>query len=129
AVLSDLEITAIHQDRSGRLWLGTRKGLVRWDEPDRKVFTTHDGLSSDEVRAIADDLEGNLWIGTVGGGLNRLRLRDSQFTSFGEPGGLPSKDISSLYVDGEGVLWVGTDGNGLARFHQNKWTRYTIGDG
>lgn len=119
-------ILAIHEDRSGRLWLGTPKGLVRRDEKDWKVFTTADGLSSDEVQALADDSEGNLWIGTAGGGLNRLR--DGKFTSYHVPDGLPSEDVYSLYVDGGGVLWAGTRA-GLGRWHEGKWTHYTTREG
>jgi ligand-binding sensor domain-containing protein/signal transduction histidine kinase len=125
----NLEVSAIHQDRQGQLWLGTQGGLVRWDERAWKAFTTRDGLSSDIVRAIADDAEGNLWIGTEGGGLNRLRLRDSQITLFRkQDGGLPNDNISSLWSDIEGVLWVGTS-SGLARFQGGKWTRYTTRNG
>jgi ligand-binding sensor domain-containing protein len=120
-------VLAIHQDRSGLLWFGTRGGLVRRDEREWRRFTTRDGLTSNEVPAIADDADGSLWIGTRGGGLNRLR--DGQFTSFRQKDGLPIEDISSLTVDQEGVLWVGTDGGGLARFHGGSWTRYTTREG
>jgi ligand-binding sensor domain-containing protein/signal transduction histidine kinase len=120
-------VQAIHRDRQGRLWLGTRSGLARRDGVAWRMFTTRDGLSADVVRAIADDAEGNLWIGTEGGGLNRLR--DGQFTAFRRGDGLPSEDVSSLWVDSDGVLWIGTGGSGLVRFHRGQWTRYTTREG
>ncbi len=120
-------ILAIHQDRAGRLWLGTRGGLVRWNGVEPTVFTTREGLTSDVIRAIADDAEGNLWVGTEGGGLNSFR--DGHFTSFRNQDGHPGQNISSLYVDGESVLWVGTDGSGLGRLHGGKWARYTTQEG
>lgn len=120
-------VLAIHQDRRGRLWLGTQGGLACEENGDWKVFGTRDGLSADEVWAIADDLEGNLWIGTREGGLNRLH--NGQFNSFHKQDGLPGEDISSLYVDHEGVLWVGTFGSGLGRLSGGRWTRYTTRDG
>jgi ligand-binding sensor domain-containing protein/signal transduction histidine kinase len=120
-------IRAMHQDRQGRLWLGTQGGLVHWVGPSSKPLTTRHGLSADDVWALAEDGEGNLWIGTRGGGLNRLR--DGQFTAFHKADGLPSEDISSLYADADGVLWIGTFGSGLARLHGGKWTRYTTRDG
>lgn len=120
-------VQAIHQDRRGRLWLGTQSGLVRLDEREGRVFTTRDGLSSEVVTAIADDRLENLWVGTEAGGLNRLR--DGQFTSFRKQAdGLPSDNISSLWVDGEEVLWIGTS-SGLARWHAGQWTRYTTREG
>jgi signal transduction histidine kinase len=120
----DTRVSAIFQDRAGRLWLGTQGGLLRRD--DLKLFTTRDGLSADDVRAIAEDREGNLWVGTEGGGLNRLR--DGHFTCFTRTNGLPGNSIKALKVDSDGVLWVATSG-GLARFHGGKWTRYSKKEG
>ena len=120
----DWSVSAIFQDRAGRLWLGTQGGLLRLD--DLKLFTTRDGLSADDVRAIAEDREGNLWIGTEGGGLNRLR--DGRFTCFTKTNGLPGNSVSAAEVDSEGVLWVATSG-GLARFGGGKWTHYSKKEG
>jgi signal transduction histidine kinase/ligand-binding sensor domain-containing protein len=120
----DRNISAIFQDRAGRLWLGTQGGLLRFE--DLKLFTTRDGLSANDVRAIAEDREGDLWVGTEGGGLDRLR--DGRFTCFTRTNGLPGNSISALEVDAEGVLWVATSG-GLARFHGGKWTTYSKKEG
>jgi ligand-binding sensor domain-containing protein/signal transduction histidine kinase len=120
----DQGVSAIFQDRAGRVWLGTQGGLLRFD--DLKLFTTRDGLSSDDVRAIAEDPEGSLWVGTEGGGLNWLR--DGRFTCFTKTNGLPGNSISALLVDNAGVLWVSTSG-GLARFHTGKWTKYSKDEG
>jgi signal transduction histidine kinase/ligand-binding sensor domain-containing protein len=117
-------ISAIFQDRAGRLWLGTQGGLLLVN--DRKLFTTRDGLSANDVRAVTDDLEGNIWVGTEGGGLNRLR--DGHFTCFTRTNGLPGNSVSAVEVDAEGVLWVATSG-GLARFQGGKWTNYSKKEG
>jgi ligand-binding sensor domain-containing protein/signal transduction histidine kinase len=120
-------ISAMYQDRQGRLWLGTQNGLVCRDGQHWQTFTTRDGLSSDSVRAITDDAEGNLWIGTDGGGLNRFR--DGQFTVAGGTNQGSGQTISSLLMDPAGVLWIGTDGVGLARLERGKWTSYSQRDG
>jgi len=120
-------VFAIHQDRAGALWFGTRAGLNGWNGSEWKSFTKQNGLPADEVRAVVDDRQGNLWVGTRGGGVSRLR--DGQWTAFRKQDGLPSDDVSSLYADAEGVLWVGTFGSGLARFHEGQWARYSIADG
>jgi ligand-binding sensor domain-containing protein/signal transduction histidine kinase len=121
---SDWSISAIFQDRAGRLWLGTQGGLLRFD--DRKLFTTRDGLSANDVRAITEDREGDLWVGTEGGGLNRLR--DGHFTCYTRTNGLPGNSVSAVEVDAEGVMWVATSG-GLARFYGGKWTSYSKKEG
>jgi ligand-binding sensor domain-containing protein/signal transduction histidine kinase len=120
-------VSAIHQDRQGRMWFGTQVGLVCWDGTTWKVLTTREGLSANEVRAIGDDADGNLWIGTAGGGLNCLR--GDRFTVFHKKDGLPSEDITTLLVDAQGIVWVGGPSGGLGRLEKGQWTRCTTREG
>jgi ligand-binding sensor domain-containing protein/signal transduction histidine kinase len=120
------DISAIHQDRAGRIWLGTQAALVLLDGQSPKVFSTADGLPGADVRAIADDAEGNVWVGTSGG---LACWRDGKITAWHQKDGSPSEDISSLMADADGALWIGTRGNGLARFFKNRWTYYTMSNG
>ncbi len=122
----DRDVFAIHQDRRGRMWVGTQGGLVVREGDGWKLFTTRDGLLSDRVQAIADDDEGNLWIGTAGG---LSLLQNGRFASYrrGE-NGLPNDNVSAVHVDRDNVVWVGT-GGGLARFKSGQWTRYTKDQG
>jgi signal transduction histidine kinase len=119
-------ISAIHQDRTGRLWVGTDAGLMLLSGQETKTFSIAQGLPATDVRAIADDPEGNIWIGTSGG---LACLRDGKITAFHKSDGLPSEDVSALLADSDGVLWVGTRGSGLARFAKNHWTYYTTHEG
>lgn len=121
-----LDVSAIHLDRTGRLWLGTQGGLVLFQGKDSKLFSVADGLPAADVRAIADDAEGNVWIGTSGG---LACLREGKISSFRKKDGLPSEDISSLLVDSDGILWIGTHGSGLVRLSKNQWTHYTTSEG
>ena len=119
-------VLAIHQDKVGRLWVGTEGGLGCFDGQTWRVFTTNDGLSANTIRAIADDTEGTVWIGTAGGGLNRLR--DGRFTWLRREHGLPSDNVTALVADADGVLWIGT-GNGLARLEGTNVTTFTTQHG
>lgn len=125
-----VDVAAIHQDRTGRLWIGTKGGLLLLNGANSVLFSVKDGLPSADVRAIADDAEGNVWIGT---GVGLACLRDGRITSFRkQEGGLPSEDISSLLADSDGVLWIATRGSGLVRYSKNSknpWTHYTTSQG
>ena len=122
------EVSAMFEDSKGRLWVGTRSGLLTLENGLLKVeYTTEQGLSADDVRAIAEDKEGNIWIGTRGGGLNVLR--QGNFSALRKGDGLASDDVASVYADEKGVLWVGTDGGGLGRLENGKWTRYSTREG
>jgi signal transduction histidine kinase/ligand-binding sensor domain-containing protein len=128
-------VIAIHEDRSGTLWLGlqetspdTHDGLARIRQGQLTFLTTDDGLPPGAVRALADDATGSLWIGTDGGGL--ARLRDESVTRFRmATGHLPSDTVSALLMDEEGTLWIGTDGGGLASLRDGKWKTFNKRDG
>ena len=119
-------VSAIHQDRKGRMWFGARTDLLSLDDNGWTNWPVPHGDAPADVRAIADDAAGNVWIGTENDGLQELRA--GKFVSFHKQDGLPSEHISSLYVDADGVLWVGTTG-GLAWLRDGKWHQYTSGDG
>ncbi len=111
--LVDQNITRIHGDENGNLWLGSQVGLtlVRNDKVVGH-FTARDGLSSDDVSAIYVDRSGGVWIGTVVGGLNRKT--DTGFEALGKAFGLTNNHVTALFEDREGSLWIGTS-NGLNR--------------
>jgi hypothetical protein len=67
-------INCITEDRYGRLYVGTARGLDRLDPATGRVkpFTAADGLISGEVLVSFRDRKGDLWFGGKSG-LSRLR--------------------------------------------------------
>lgn len=57
----------LHQDRQGRLWIGTEGGLAQFVDGKFRVYTKEDGLFSDPVFAMATSEDGDLWVGSYGG--------------------------------------------------------------
>src|SRR4051794_9005955 len=74
---------AILQTRDGYLWIGTYKGLGRFDGVRQVSFdvANEPALSSDAVAVLFEDRAGDLWIGTDDGGV--IRHRHGTFQSFG----------------------------------------------
>lgn len=116
-------VTAIFQDRSGFLWIGSRHGLSRYDGYASYVFE-HDvadpaSISDNSIRTVFEDRAGRLWIGTNTGGLNRLDPDTWTFRHWrhdsADPRSLPHDSVYSVVEDADGRLWIGTQG-GLARF-------------
>jgi ligand-binding sensor domain-containing protein len=68
----------LKQGKDGKLWIGTNKGLARFNEQGHgfKVWTTQQGLFADNVFSMAEANDGSLWIGSFGGvaRLNNLNL-------------------------------------------------------
>ena len=62
-------VQAIEEDADGYLWLGTDKGLARYDGFSWKTFTTDDGLPGNYIGYIKKATKNSLWIGVSGKGL------------------------------------------------------------
>lgn len=68
--LASMSITDLHEDRQGRLWVGTLGGLNLYRDGEWSRMDTSDGLSHNEIRQIRSEEDGSLWIAT-GGGITR----------------------------------------------------------
>jgi len=63
-------------DASGRLWVGTERGVDTWNGSRWSHYDTRDGLAWDDcnLNAFAEGADGTIWIGTSGG-LSRFKPR------------------------------------------------------
>ena len=128
-------VTVIASDETGKLWLGTVNGLLRWDGRSWKVWRdSGSGLPSNRITALAP-FGASLWVGTDKG-LVRLKQRDNEveFRRFGESFGLGSQSITALAVEEKSkTLWVGTEGGGVSRLEitqqASTWKQWTATDG
>ena len=110
--LPDDDIRALFVDPDGVLWIGTNRGLGRFDGAQLSAYTTADGLVHDSVRSLHGDHRGALWIGTEAG---LSRMSEGRFESFTSADGLSHDRILALEEDHRGQLWIGTFG-GLDRW-------------
>ena len=77
------DITTIIEDKTGKLWIGTRGDTFVYDG---KTFIplTHKGKTFTNVWSIIEDRKGNIWLGDVTHGL--WRYDGSTFTNVSERG-------------------------------------------
>ncbi|MCK4346656.1 MAG: hypothetical protein KAX05_15335, partial [Bacteroidales bacterium] len=122
------------EDNSGKLWIGTREGLNKFD-PKTEKFTVYkndpqdpESLSHNNVRSIFEDSSGMLWIGTWGGGVNKFDRKTEKFTVYKhdpqDPESLSWSWVLSIFEDSSGMLWIGT-GNGLNKLDP-KTEKFTV---
>src|SRR5579872_1002000 len=73
---SDGLVYLLDFDASGRLWVGTERGVDTWDGSRWSHYDTRDGLAWDDcnLNAFAEEADGTVWIGTSGG-LSRFEPR------------------------------------------------------
>ena len=68
--LSNSKITAFAEDSDGYMWIGTRRGLNRYNgSVYKKFFSGVDSLSlsSDKIMALCADSDGRMWVATDAG--------------------------------------------------------------
>jgi diguanylate cyclase (GGDEF)-like protein len=104
--LASDEILRLHEDRRGRLWIGTEDAGLAWLDPDGSLgkVGVEEGLLSPGVLALTSDSEGALWVGTWGG-LQRI-VDDRPDTAF-VPIGLPAGAVTALHSDPALGLFAG----------------------
>src|SRR5947209_2937102 len=75
--------TAIIQDPTGYLWLGTQSGLVRWDGYHFRRYVADTGIAGSLpdsfILTLHIDVHGHLWVGTSAGGLARYDADKDSF--------------------------------------------------
>ncbi|PYP89293.1 MAG: hypothetical protein DMF61_03500 [Blastocatellia bacterium AA13] len=121
-------ITALFEDDSGSLWIGTNGGgLTKLRNGVFTTYNTTDGLAGQELRTISGGRDGDIWIGTAGRGLNRFK--DGRFTTYTTRDGLSSNDVLAVYEDSDKTLWIGTEGGGLNRLKNGVFTVVTTKQG
>jgi ligand-binding sensor domain-containing protein/signal transduction histidine kinase len=105
-------VRTLYEDRVGRIWAATDRGIAWLDETGAVHVLSH-ALSHPDVRVIHEDRRGDFWFGTFGGGLNRLH--DDQINAYTTTLGEYNNQAWWIHEDADGVFWVGTP-NGLNRF-------------
>jgi PAS domain S-box-containing protein len=123
--LSNNNVSAIYEDPSGNLWVGTAGGgLNRLKDGKFTTYSTANGLSNDVVWSLYGEDDGTLWIGTNGGGL--VRLKDGKFTSFTTRDGLFDDAVFQILDDGHGNLWMSSN-KGLFRANKAQLNAFALG--
>jgi ligand-binding sensor domain-containing protein len=102
------DVRAILPMHDGTLWIGTFRGLARWNAG--RITPGPAALADVAVHAIAQDRQGDLWCATASG---LAHIRGDTVEMVGADR-LPTTDIRRLLFDRDGVLWIGT-GTGAAR--------------
>ena len=106
------QVTQLHVDRQGRLWIGTNaSGVGRIDDPSAAsprvaMLAMGDGLASNHVTSIAEDGAGRLYLGS-GRGVDRLDPASGRVVHFSEADGLDVGGVEVAFHDREGRLWFG----------------------
>jgi ligand-binding sensor domain-containing protein/signal transduction histidine kinase len=123
--LPDKKVNALLSLNGRDLWIGTDKGLVRWDGSGLSRVSTSETLQNVEVVTLARDRESNVWIGTSNG---LARVSNDGVTSVDSSQGSSGEPVTALFEDREGSLWVGR-ADGIERLRDSVFMTYYASGG
>lgn len=110
-------VFALACDAEGRLWIGHRFGLWRYDPRNKTVrsWVPNDddarALTSGNVDLLLPAADGAMWAAALGGALHRIERDDRVQRYDAADGGPRSREIEQMAYAADGALWVvGTDG-------------------
>ncbi len=129
-------ILSIYVDRTGKIWLGTWNGGLKYFDPITEQNTAYlpetdvETWSANVILTLYETQSGQFWVGTFSGGLFEFDRDTGQFTAHyqhdpADPQSLSHNLVLSIYEDRTGTLWVGT-GGGLSKFDRQtkRFTNY-----
>ena len=108
-------ISKVFQDSRGLLWIGTFKGLNRYDGDRFTVYDREDlGVASDFVHSIEEDSAGNIWVGTDRGAVVYDYHNDSfiPFRAVSDKGTVIDNKVNNIRLVGDKV-WLTVNHQGL----------------
>ncbi|CAM2786014.1 two-component regulator propeller domain-containing protein [Shewanella amazonensis] len=108
------EVLKLEIDQQGFIWVGTRRGVFRFDGYEYQPLESANklDLSKLHVRALLADGQ-ILWIGTMTQGVYRVDLSTWQATHFarnpGMSGSIGGSQVNAIKKDRNGKLWFAHD--------------------
>lgn len=107
-------VQAMAQSRDGYLWLGTDRGMVRFDGT---VFSDErgpgpDALPRERITSIIGSQSGGLWIATRNG---VAQWSEGRLTRYTPANGVPDGIVTAMTEDHTGSVWLATTSRGVAR--------------
>jgi ligand-binding sensor domain-containing protein len=111
-------LNTVFEDREGIIWIGTDRGLMKFD-PHSEMYTgsynNHrndpSSLSNNDVWCITEDTADTsdiLWVGTSQG-LNRFDRRSGRAVAYLEQEGFPNSCVYGILIDEKKRLWLSTN--------------------
>lgn len=101
--LSNNVVFSFAEDKEGKIWIGTERGLNYLSKNEIKKFNKLKDLT---IFSILVDRKDSLWIGTMNNGI--YVLNNKKIKNYTKKDGLLSSAVHSIYEDEKGQIWIGT---------------------
>jgi len=118
--LSDARINCLLSTENHQLWIGTDKGVLRWDGDKVTSRGVPLALRHLDVLSMIRDRDSNLWLGTPGG----LIRANADGVALDANNPRTPGAVTALFEDREGNLWTGTPG-GIERLRDSTFVTFS----
>src|SRR6266849_5230366 len=116
----DTKINCLLPLQNSELWVGTAKGVLRWNGTELTLAGVPSSLLNLDVLSILRDRDSNIWFGTSRG-LFRYNANGVSLLSTHETTG----PVAALFEDREGNIWIGS-ARGLERLRDSAFVTYSL---
>jgi signal transduction histidine kinase/ligand-binding sensor domain-containing protein len=113
----DTKINCLLPLQNSELWVGTAKGVLRWNGTKLTLSGVPSAFLNLEVFSILRDRDSNIWVGTTRG-LFRYNANGVSLLSATGP-------VGALFEDREGNIWIGS-ASGLERLRDSAFVTYSL---
>jgi ligand-binding sensor domain-containing protein len=117
-------IEAIMEDHNGNLWIGTVRGLTKFNGQEW-INIPNSYLPDDHINDIHEDHNGNIWISTYEG---IGKFTGFEWTIYTTSDFLPNKNVFGITEDMQGNLWFATYG-GIVKYDGTNWITFLESNG
>ena len=121
----DRKINALLSVGKRDVWVGTDKGVTRWNGREMTAAGLAPALKQAAALTMLADRESNVWIGTPEG---LLRVNASGVSLLDNREDQTRSAVTALFEDREGSLWLGT-ARGIERLRDSGFTTYGRAEG
>ena len=118
--LSDARINCLLASGNHELWIGTDKGVLRWDGAKVTSLGVPFALRHLDVLSMIRDRDSNIWLGTSDG----LIRANSDGVTLDMNNPRTPFAVTSLLEDREGNLWAGSP-SGIERLRDSPFVTYS----
>lgn len=129
--LSEIDelFNSLYQDRSGRVWAGTKYGNLYQIFLSSQTYRFEVSISKSSLHAIAQTSKDHLWVG-ADEGLFSFHIDKKKLLHFKSLNSLSGKSVNGIVVDDNNIIWLATR-NGLSSFsiRENRFYNFGVADG
>ncbi len=116
-ILRDKSVYKIFQDQRNNVWIGTNRGLFRYNDQNIGIESIVDNssLPLHQVTDIAQDNQGNIWVGTYRNGF--YQIVQGKFITYSKAQGITGKTVYSVVEIKKDSFLIATN-NGVTQYNQ-----------